>query len=88
MTPVVYRYELRNEEELVATGYLTREDVLQVGDRIEIAGRPGTVRVVEPQLGSGRVPAGRPVDPRADAGSHSSLQFAVVVTHGMLGIGR
>ena len=51
MTPVVYRYELRNEEELVATGYLTREDVLQVGDRIEIAGRPGTVRAVEPQLG-------------------------------------
>lgn len=52
MTPALYRYELRKGEEVVATGYLTREDALEVGDRIEIAGRPGTVRAVEPQLGA------------------------------------
>jgi hypothetical protein len=51
MTPARYRYELRNGEDVVATGYLTREDLLEVGDWIEIAGRTGTVRVVEPQLG-------------------------------------
>ena len=51
MTPAVYRYELRDGEEVVATGHLTQEDVLEVGDRIEIAGRVGIVRIVEPQLG-------------------------------------
>jgi hypothetical protein len=46
-----YRYELRRGEELIATGHLGREEPLEVGERIVIAGRPGIVRRVEPLLG-------------------------------------
>jgi hypothetical protein len=48
---VEYRYELRRGEEVLATGYLSRERPLQVGDRIVIGGRPGIVRSVDPILG-------------------------------------
>ena len=43
-----YRYELRHQEETIATGHLTREHQLEVGDHIEISGSLGIVRVVEP----------------------------------------
>jgi hypothetical protein len=46
-----YRYELRQGEEIVATGHLTRERPLEVGDRITIGATAGTVRIVEPALG-------------------------------------
>jgi hypothetical protein len=46
-----YRYELRCGEEVIATGHLSREDPLQVGDRITIGLQSGVVRDVEPLLG-------------------------------------
>jgi len=48
---VDYRYELRRGEEVIATGHLSREQPLEVGDRIVIGGRAGIVRSVEPLLG-------------------------------------
>jgi len=48
---VQYRYELRRGEEIVATGHLSRDERLQVGDRLVIAGREGIVRSVDPMLG-------------------------------------
>ena len=36
---------------MIATGHLTREQPLEVGDRISIGGRTGTVRGIEPLLG-------------------------------------
>jgi hypothetical protein len=45
-----YRYELRRGEEVVATGLLTRERAYEVGERVELGGSVGTVRVVEPVL--------------------------------------
>jgi hypothetical protein len=50
MAGFAYRYELRRGEEVIATGRLTRERALEVGERIAIGGRPGVVRSVEPVL--------------------------------------
>lgn len=50
MAGFAYRYELRRGEEVIATGRLTRERALEVGERIAIAGRPGVVRSIEPVL--------------------------------------
>jgi hypothetical protein len=46
-----YRYELRRGDELVATGHLTREGPLAVGERLVIGGKAGMVRAIEPLLG-------------------------------------
>ena len=46
-----YRYELRRGDEVVATGHLTREEPLEVGERVEVGGRTGIVRTIEPLLG-------------------------------------
>jgi hypothetical protein len=46
-----YRYELKRGEEVLATGHLSRDSPLAVGDRIAVNGREGIVRVIEPQLG-------------------------------------
>jgi hypothetical protein len=51
VSELVYRYELRRSEEIVATGHLTRARPVEVGERVEIAGRVGIVRTVEPLLG-------------------------------------
>jgi hypothetical protein len=48
---VDYRYELRGGEEVVATGHLSRELPLEVGDRIEVGGQQAIVRTIEPLLG-------------------------------------
>ncbi len=45
-----YRYELRRGEELIATGHLSREQPLEVGERITIGSQPGIVRSVAPLL--------------------------------------
>ena len=45
-----YRYELRRGEEVLATGHLTHEQPLEVGERIVIGGGPGIVRAIEPLL--------------------------------------
>jgi hypothetical protein len=48
---VRYRYELRRGDEIVATGHLSPERPLEVGDQVLIGGRTGIVRVAEPLLG-------------------------------------
>jgi len=47
----VYIYELRRGEEVVATGQLTRESTLEVGQRVQLGGREGIVRSILPVLG-------------------------------------
>ena len=51
MVVFAYRYELRRGEEVVSTGHLTQERAVEVGERMEIGGELGIVRVVEPLLG-------------------------------------
>ena len=51
MGGVDYRYELRRGDEVVATGHLSREEPLEVGDRLEIGGQVGIVRRIEPLMG-------------------------------------
>ena len=46
-----YRYELRRGDEVIATGRLSREQPLDVGDRLRIGSHAGIVRSVEPLLG-------------------------------------
>jgi hypothetical protein len=51
MGQVGYRYEVRRGEEIVATGHLTREQRLEIGERLAIGNHVGIVRTVEPLLG-------------------------------------
>ena len=51
MAAFAYRYELRHGDELVATGHLSREVPLAVGERLVIGGKQGIVWAVEPLLG-------------------------------------
>ena len=51
MPTFAYRYELRRGEELLATGHLTHQQQLEVGERIAIVGMVGIVRAVEPVVG-------------------------------------
>lgn len=46
-----YRHELRRGDEVIATGHLSREQPLEVGERMLIGDRTGIVRAVEPLLG-------------------------------------
>ena len=46
-----YVYELRQGEEVAATGHFSHSRGLEVGDRVTIGGREGIVRVIEPLLG-------------------------------------
>jgi hypothetical protein len=50
MAGFAYRYELRRGDEVIATGRMTRERALEVGERITLNGRPGVVRSIEPAL--------------------------------------
>ncbi len=51
MAGVDYRYELRGGDEVVATGHRSREQPLELGDRIELGGRHSIVHTIEPLLG-------------------------------------
>jgi hypothetical protein len=46
-----YRYELRRADEVIATGHMSREQPLEVGERIAIGSHAGIVRAIEPLLG-------------------------------------
>jgi hypothetical protein len=46
-----YRYELRRDEEVIATGHLSREQQLELGEEIRIGNAVGIVRTIEPMLG-------------------------------------
>jgi hypothetical protein len=48
---VVYRFELRRADEIVATGHLSPQMPLEVGDSVNIGRRVGIVRTIEPLLG-------------------------------------
>ena len=50
MAGFAYRYELRRGDEVIATGRMTRERALEVGERITLNSRPGVVRSIEPVL--------------------------------------
>jgi hypothetical protein len=45
-----YRYEVRRGDEVVATGHLSHERPLQVGETLTIGSHPSLVRSIEPQL--------------------------------------
>ena len=47
-----YRYELRRGEEIIATGRLTWDQQLEVGDEIAIGPERGTIATIEPLLAS------------------------------------
>jgi hypothetical protein len=47
----LYRYELRRPEEIVATGHLTLDTPLKVGDCVAIGESRGIVVAKEPLLG-------------------------------------
>ncbi len=51
MAGFAYRCELRRGDEVIATGRMTRERALEVGERITLSGRLGVVRSIEPVLG-------------------------------------
>jgi hypothetical protein len=51
VTTTGYRYELRRGDEVVATGHLTHEEPLEVGQPIAIGAHDGVVRSIEPILG-------------------------------------
>jgi len=48
-----YRYELRRGVEVVATGHFFLDRLVEVGEPLEIGGREGIVRAVEPLIGQG-----------------------------------
>ncbi len=48
---VAYRYELRRDRDVIATGHITRDCALEVGEEITIGKRAGVVRSIEPRLG-------------------------------------
>ena len=50
MPAFVYRYELRRGDEIFATGHLTRETPLEIGDRIGVGRSEGVLREIEPTL--------------------------------------
>ena len=63
-----YRFELRRADEILATGHLSPEAPLAIGDRIEIGRRRGIVRTIEPLLGERELRLSR--RNAIDAGQH------------------
>jgi hypothetical protein len=47
-----YRHELRSGERIVPSGYLSWEPSLKIGDNITIEINRGTLRAIEPIIGS------------------------------------
>jgi hypothetical protein len=50
VTPASYRYELRRGDEIVATGHLTNDEPLEVGQSIKIGEGEGVIETIEPLL--------------------------------------
>ena len=46
----VYRYEIRRGDEVIATGHLTLDQLLSVGETVKIGRLEGLVESVEPTL--------------------------------------
>jgi hypothetical protein len=47
-----YEYELRNGDEIVATGHVTFDEAVVVGQRVAIGNREGIVEEIAPPLGA------------------------------------
>jgi hypothetical protein len=47
-----YLYELRRGDKVIATGHLSSEQPVEVGERITIGNRSGIVRSADPLLGA------------------------------------
>jgi hypothetical protein len=45
-----YRFLLRRGDEIVATGYLTNDEPLEVGQSLSIGNRRGVIQSIEPTL--------------------------------------
>jgi hypothetical protein len=45
-----YRYQLRRGDQLIATGHLSREQPLEIGERVTIGNQSGIVRSIGPRL--------------------------------------
>jgi len=45
-----YRYELRRRDEIVATGHLTNDETLRVGQSIKIGKHEVVIQTIEPLL--------------------------------------
>jgi hypothetical protein len=50
MAGASYRYELRRGDEIIATGHLTLDHQLDIGDEITIGPNRGTIQTIEPLL--------------------------------------
>ena len=48
---IVYIYELRHRDDTIATGRLSREQALEIGDHIDLGTSRGIVREIQPLLG-------------------------------------
>ena len=46
----LYRYQLRRDQDVIATGHISFEQPLQVGDRVTIGTSHGIVQSVTPTL--------------------------------------
>jgi hypothetical protein len=53
MAPIRYRYLLRRGAEIAATGLISLEEPLVVGDEVTIGSEPGEVVEVGPRLTTG-----------------------------------
>jgi hypothetical protein len=47
-----YLYELRQGDQIIATGHYTHDQPLEIGERISLAGRDGIVRSLIPIRGA------------------------------------
>jgi len=47
---VLYRYQLRRDQEVIATGHISFEQPLLIGDRVTIGTSHGIVQTVTPTL--------------------------------------
>ena len=51
MSSRYYTYELRRGDDVIATGHLSGEEPLEVGQRVVLGGREGIVRSIDPLPG-------------------------------------
>lgn len=51
MAGVVYRFELRRGDEIIATGHLSPDEPFEVGDPVTIGRLEGIVHAIEPLVG-------------------------------------
>ena len=53
MAATTYRYEARRGDQIIATGHITEQTPLEIGDRVTLGRNRGTVREIGPRLAEG-----------------------------------